>query len=495
MQLESLSKHMGPVAGNKSPFSFNKEKEQDRNKLKEMLKRGCTPENLAVIKSIRLIREMKRFYLNILIGDSSIEAQLDSGADVSVISENLLQTILPNWGELRSAENINVSGVTGQKMQISGRKYIPMSFSSKKEESFLHPFVIVKEPNLLLLSSEIMYARKLGIDWSEGGKTPFLTWSGSKNKKRVSPLFPSPSAKIAQLSQEITIDGLSEAVATFELTSPINCSTVSTSNVYDHSVNQKPAQNFLVSPSLSSVTNCQIKSVVRNYSDKRTTLHKNDLLCLVRPVIDPFIHKVTDLSLTENQDELFSEILHSPVFSQAVYNLPKLICSELEAQQKHIESVLTDQEEENLSSYPVRKISLAERPKNDKNLQDRKADLTFFDFPENSKEPTEQEKNEMLDKIYVDQDDQANFEIIPGKDIGFDVNLSSSIFDQFDIQSVPTAYRPFVRKLIEEHKSLFSKSDLDCGDVSRTLGTFSLPLKNPLPATNHRIYYLMGKKR
>ena len=71
--------------------------------------------------------------------------------------------------------------------------------------------------------------------------------------------------------------------------------------------------------------------------------------------------------------------------------------SELEAQQKHIESVLTDQEERNLSS--IRKVSLAEHTKNDKTLQDRKADLTFFDFPENSKEPTEQEKNEMLDKI------------------------------------------------------------------------------------------------
>lgn len=98
------------------------------------------------------------------------------------------------------------------------------------------------------------------------GKTPFLTWTNSNKKLRVSPLFPSPSAKIARLSKEIIIDGLSEALAMFELTSPINCSTVSTSHIHDHAENKNSAQDSLISPSLSSVTGLQIKSIVRKYS-------------------------------------------------------------------------------------------------------------------------------------------------------------------------------------------------------------------------------------
>ena len=63
------------------------------------------------------------------------------------------------------------------------------------------------------------------------------------------------------------------------------------------------------------------------------------------------------------------------------------------------------------------------------------------------------------------------------------------------MSSVAVPYRPFVRKLIDDHDGLFFRSDLDCGDVSRTLGTFSLPLCKPLVHNNHQIYYLMGRKR
>ena len=61
----------------------------------------------------------------------------------------------------------------------------------------------------------------------------------------------------------------------------------------------------------------------------------------------------------------------------------------------------------------------------------------------------------------------------------FNINPSTNIKDDFDMSCVDIPYRSFVRKLIDDHDGLFSRSDLDCGDVSRTLGTFSLPCVNP----------------
>ena len=47
------------------------------------------------------------------------------------------------------------------------------------KESFPHPFAIVKQPDLLLLSSQAMYSKSLGIERPESQDTPFLSWEGS----------------------------------------------------------------------------------------------------------------------------------------------------------------------------------------------------------------------------------------------------------------------------------------------------------------------------
>ena len=63
------------------------------------------------------------------------------------------------------------------------------------------------------------------------------------------------------------------------------------------------------------------------------------------------------------------------------------------------------------------------------------------------------------------------------------------------METVRPQYRKFVRMLITKHEDLFAKSDLDCGNILLTLGTYSLPLRKPLPTTNHRIYYMQGRKQ
>ena len=83
----------------------------------------------------------------------------------------------------------------------------------------------------------------------------------------------------------------------------------------------------------------------------------------------------------------------------------------------------------------------------------------------------------------------------PGVDLGFDFSPPSSCWEQFDINTIEPCYHPFIRALIDGNETLFSLSDLDCGDISLTLGTYSLPLRKELPNTNHRIYYMQGRKQ
>ena len=61
--------------------------------------------------------------------------------------------------------------------------------------------------------------------------------------------------------------------------------------------------------------------------------------------------------------------------------------------------------------------------------QEKKKDWAYLDFPDNSREPTDKEKHAMLDKIYSTPHVEANFGLVPGNDIGFDINSSTRIKD------------------------------------------------------------------
>ena len=98
-------------------------------------------------------------------------------------------------------------------------------------------------------------------------------------------------------------------------------------------------------------------------------------------------------------------------------------------------------------------------------------------------------------EIFRQPGDEADFEIEPGEDLGFDFEEALDVRSQFNMTKVRPQYRCFARKLLVDHEPLFSKSDLDCGNISLTLGTDSLPLRKPLPHTTHRTYFMQGDKK
>ena len=297
----------------------------------------------------------------------------------------------------------------------------------------------------------------------------------------------------------LQIDGNSEAVGKFKTDSKLTGKQVTVYHCTNHLANTGMARLVSVTPSLSDISDeCSVEALVHNFTPNKLVLHPSELLCLVRPVGEASILRVQDTSsLPTEQISAFFEDSSDASLGQGVMKLPPIITKKLDQHRALIESSCSPPipGKKNIPDNTAPGKILLARERNPVNKEERQSDLDYFDFPNTNREPTEKEKHDMLEKIYSTPHDQADFGLVPGNDIGFDINPSTNIKEDFDMSSVAVPYRPFVRKLIDDHDRLFSRSDLDCGDVSHTLGTFSLPLCKPLVHNNHRIYYLMGRKR
>ena len=407
--------------------------------------------------------------------------------------------ICPDWKTFPKTQSLKITGVSGSPVKVIDLRTFPVSLSPDPEEEFPHPFSIVEEPDLLLLSSQAMYSKLLGISWDKSGQKPSLTWKDKKNTLRSNLLSPHSQSIIGKLTVPLHIEGNSEAIGKFNTKSKLSGKQVTVYHCPNHLENKGMARLVLVTPSLSEVSNgCSVDALVHNFSPNKIILHPSELLCLVRPVGEASILRVQDTSsLPTDQISAFFEDSSDDLLGQGVMNLPPVITKKLDQHLAQIESSCSPPIPRKKSvpdSTSPDKILLA-RERNPVNKEERQSDISYFDFPHTNREPTEKEKHDMLEKIYSTPHDRADFGLVPGNDIGFDINPSTNIKDDFDMSSVAVPYRPFVLKLIHDHDGLFSRSDLDCGDVSRTLGTFSLPLCKPLVHNNHRIYYLMGRKR
>ena len=68
------------------------------------------------ILNAHLTNSSQRFYVDFFVENVATEAQIDSGADVSIISENIVDLVHPDWKSSRSADPVSLSGVTGKSL-------------------------------------------------------------------------------------------------------------------------------------------------------------------------------------------------------------------------------------------------------------------------------------------------------------------------------------------------------------------------------------------
>ena len=485
------------------PASLNKFKtdiKNDKAKAVELARKKTLAVTEPLATTVQLAKaseKIMRFYVYIYIERMSTEAQLDCGADVNIISENVLEVILPDWRSAKSAKSVNVSGITGQQMTVLGRKLLKFSFFPDGEK-FQDAFVVVSEPDLVLLSSQAMYEHKFGIKWETNSNNASLTWTNKFNQEQSTFLSASPRVQVGRTTASFTIDPDCEKIIKFSLPSTIVGDAAIVSNISDQALNHNNVRLLLVSPSYSHILDGnQVHAVVKNFSDKTIEVPSQGFLCSVTAVQQSAILNPSDLTNAAAGASFFREGKHKHQ-AQAILNLPDSISSKLQENRVKMDTMSSKLNASASSFVPdLNKTKNTNIKKLNSITQTEmtEASQNKYHFERDNQTPTESEKHKMLDMIFTDKDDIADFDHTPGNDVGFDINPGPPLTEQFDFQSIAPQYRALVRKLIKDHISLFSTSDLDCGDVSMTLGTFSLPLRKPLTHTNHRIYYLMGKKR
>ena len=195
------------------------------------------------------------------------------------------------------------------------------------------------------------------------------------------------------------------------------------------------ARLVLITPSLSEVSDgCSVNALVHNFSTNKLILHPSELLCLVRPVGEASILRIQDTSsLPTNQISAFFEDSSDASLGQGVMNLPPIITKKLYKHRALIESSCSPRlpEKKNIPDISAPGKILLARERNPVNKEERQSDMNYFDFPNTSREPTEKE---MLEKIYSTPHDQADFGLVPGNDIWFNINPSTNIKDDFDVQ-------------------------------------------------------------
>ena len=200
---------------------------------------------------------------------------------MSIISENVVDLVHPDWKYAKSANPVSLSGVTGKFLGVIDRKILNISFSPDERENFPHPFAIVKQPDLLILSSQAMYSKLLGIECSECQGTPFLSWRDRRGKKQLNELSPEPKSITGKLDQDIHIVGLGEKLASFVAEKPISLQEATVQHFPDHLANKSFACLVLINPSLDLDSD-----QINEYFGKRDYASYGQVISNLPPIIN-----------------------------------------------------------------------------------------------------------------------------------------------------------------------------------------------------------------
>ena len=246
----------------------------------------------------------------------------------------------PYWKIFPKSQSLKLTGVSGTPIKVVDRRIFPVFLSPDSEEEFPRPFIVVEEPDLLLLSSHAMYSKSLGISWDKSGQTPSLTWKDKKGTLRSSILSPNSQAIIGKLSVPLHIDGNSEAGGKFNTDSKLTGKQVTVYHCPVLLENKGMARLVLITPSLSRVSDeHSVDAVVHNFSPNKFVLRPFELSCLVRSVGEAFVLRIQDASTFPSEQISASfEDSSDELLSQGIMNLPPIITKELDQYRALIEN-------------------------------------------------------------------------------------------------------------------------------------------------------------
>ena len=431
----------------------------------------------------------KRIYVDIQIEGVKTEFQLDSGADASLVSRNILDSICPNWAQMKDAGKIQLNSASNTPIDIVATRWLNVSLTPDKHEAKPHKFVVVKHNNQALLGADFIFAYHLGLFWKSADITPYITLPSryAERRKRLIPTTTrSKNASGRSLNQTVIAANDTEIVE-FELNRHVNAHSCSVLPCFDHSKNKDKAQELMIIPSHSNViAGNRVTAVVMNASAQSVQIESGNLKCLVQLDIGE-VRIIKGEELISNPElitELEQNMTEDPCFKVPVTNLSPSI--------KSLYMSLNGKKDlnESRASTPTACVQTARlKPSSDKEKE--KENYTGY----SGLNPTQEQRENIIESLYPEPEDTSSFDREIGADLGIENLPKLQPLEQYDITQVDPQYRCYVRKLLDDHRLAMSSHQFDIGDTSKTLGYLTLPLIRDLPRCNNKVYTMQGGKR
>ena len=433
--------------------------------------------------------KFKRMYLDVYINGVKTEGQLDSAADVNIISLPLLEKILPEWRKLPSAGRIKLTSASNNPIQIVATRWLPFSMSAFDTGSPAVKFAIVQNSGYLLLSSELIYSMKLCLNWNSSNYTPLLSWR-RKGRLYTVPVYRSSRYTIAKNAAKVVFAPHEHKCIQLELPESSQFDTCEVSNCLDHSEGNSKAEELVILPTHSSVKGGIIQAVVLNCSKNVVSLPARSLKAKVLLENAGTSDNFTAEDIV-SKPEIVSELLDREdvqIDQFPISNLSNEVLN-VYAQQRYDDIVDT------AACSTGRCLSVSALAAT--SMKEEKGESKHKSAYHNSGTiPTQAEREEKIKRLYNKESDTADFGRDYGEELGYVAPQPSfQPLEQFDITSVKPEYRPFVRCLLAKYDHAMSRHPYDIGDTSKTLGYLTIPLIKELPKACNKVYTLQGNKR
>ena len=461
-------------------------KSQRRRRRRRLARRKATTvyaRNISVHGKVKRVQfddaafQTHKLHVKILAESILTSAVIDSGAEVSFISKNVADWVVPLWRDFPDAGSISLKSHTQHTLGVCGTRWFRLQLDADGSRPFDAKLAITDDADNFFLGSDVIMQEQLGLEWHSGRL--FLSSRGNKTNSRT-------KQPVSFVDQFQTVDNIhacsvgphgTEQIQ-FQLPAAFrtSCGGVrkSSSRYVVSAMGAQPGRSsagasLSIIPSLSPTTkDGVISAVVVNKTGRAVKLPPGGLTAACEPIdmdenelvdarslTDPSIREqasryLSNLNVTYCRQVIASEVHHAP----AAHTAPNT-----KAAARTVSAVGAANAASTVR--PARAASAApveNSPRGHDELYSTPEDVLDFtqDFSTDIGDPTE----------------------LPDPDPAGDV----------DFASVDPLYHGHLRSLLERYPRLLAKHQYDAGAISRTLGYLYLNLVRPLPRSR-KVYY------
>ena len=385
----------------------------------------------------------QRFYIAIQVNGTSTDAAIDSCSDVNLVSENVLETLCPDWRNLPDAGQIVLRSHTEHLIPQASTKWLAINFQNSHVKNMLLKFVVTKDEDELLLGAEFLKQSHLGLSIAgekDNRKYQLVFPAECSDRCRTEhvPVYDGPINSVARNSQNVLLKPYESEYVCFHVSQVSSDSKAVITNASNHAENHGRAQGCMIFPSVSDVTlqngKWVAQALVVNTTSSPVRIKCNDLRGNVERIhAADFSFLPATSTVTANIEQNLAESLGAPL------GAPVAMCRQI------------------VSNSPIH--------------------------------------DPIPPGLYGSDDvaDFADLDAVP-EDATFGTEvMSQSPVDAIPWNNIPPEFHPAVRELfVEKYPTVLSRHQYDMGNISKTLGQIYIPLVDKVPKSR-KVYFSSEK--